>query len=167
MVTVSWQTLGCARKVSSTVSPPPPSAGRQITSHPRWLHEHNHTPITHTSTWSTHLERLDSSWNVGHFWKRDYDSVPQRIIFIISPMNDNRSYKSWTMARQWTGGLWESWCMKWWRDSRHSRLTMKMIFLSPSCTMTSFIPSGSARRPCPFSKRSVCRGAYGRILAAL
>lgn len=40
-VTVNWRTSGCARRESSTESRPPPSVGRQITSHPRWPQKHS------------------------------------------------------------------------------------------------------------------------------
>lgn len=124
--------------------------------------------LSHTHNSHVHMEhsfgKIRFLLEFGPFVVNLMMNQPQIMIFVIPPINHNRSYRSWITARRWTGGLWESWCMKWWRDSRHSRPTMKTTFLSPSSTMTSFIPSGSARRPCPFSKRSVCGGGAVSVL---
>lgn len=71
-----------------------------------------------------------------------------------------RFFRSWTTARQWTGGLWGCWCMRWWQVSLRLKPITKTTCLSPSSMMTSFTPCGSARRPCPFSKRSVRKQCY-------
>jgi hypothetical protein len=53
--------------------------------------------------------------------------------------------RNWTTELAWTGGPWVSSCTRWWRASRHSRLTTRTTSSSPSSTTMSSIRCGWAR----------------------
>lgn len=131
-----WQTLGCAKKVSSLRAPPQLSVGLQ-----KWVKNtrtngkrtcDDLSAIQHTTAYHTrlgsffHIKRwqLNNDINISHsffYWLRIVASQLETnccccwftIWFSVDSIWPQRSFVRKPMTGQWTGGVWEPWPMRW------------------------------------------------------